>query len=121
MTETTKQVTKEKNPGRVKAGHRLREWNLKNKEDVLKNQKQEPTTETLSEISTSKSSEINTSKSQPKSYGVHMIGVGILSVLAIALLVYFKMSEKTAEASKTSYRTDKKKSVSRYVIILMFF
>ena len=41
MTET-KQVTKEKNPGRVKAGHRLREWNLKNKEDLLKNHKQEP-------------------------------------------------------------------------------
>ena len=109
MTETTKQVTKEKNPGRVKAGHKLREWNLKNKEDLLKNQKQEPTTETLSEISTSKSSEINTSKSQPKSYGVHMIGVGILSVLAIALLVYFKMSEKTAELAKPAIEPIKKK------------
>ena len=113
MTETTKQVTKEKNPGRVAAGHKLKEWNLKNKEDLRKNQKQEPT----SEISTSKSSEINTSKSQPKSYGVHMIGVGILSVLAIALLVYFKMSEKTAELAKPAIEPIKKKGVSRYVII----
>ena len=61
-SEVVKQVTKEKNPGRVQAGHRLKDWNRKNKENLLKNQKQEPTTETLSEISTTKPVEISTTK-----------------------------------------------------------
>ena len=80
----------------MKAGHRLREWNLKNKEDLLKNQKQEQGGLTEEPAL----SEISTTKSQPRSYDVYMIGVGILSVLAIALVVYFKMPEKTAELAE---------------------
>ena len=34
-SEVVKQVTKEKNPGRVQAGHRLKDWNRKNKENLL--------------------------------------------------------------------------------------
>ena len=89
------QVTKEKNTGRVKAGHRLREWNRKNKEDLLKNQKQKPIEGKLSvepsEISTTKHVEVGTNKS----YDVYMYGVGILVILGVGVLVYFKTSKKT--------------------------
>ena len=101
-----KQVTKVKNPGRQKSGYKLVEWNRKNKEDLQKNQKQEPINSQSSvepsEISTIKSpssvepSEISAVKC--RSNDTYMIGVGILSILAIGLLVYFKMP-KTAEAS----------------------
>ena len=92
-TESSQQITKEKNPGRVKAGHRLRAWNLKNKEDLLKNQKQEQGGLTEEPAL----SGISTSKSQPRSYDVYMIGVGILSIISIALFVYVKMPEKTVK------------------------
>ena len=102
-----KQITKVKNPGRQKAGHKLVEWNRKNKDDLQKNQKQEPiksqSSVDPSEISTSKSpssvepSEISAIKC--RSNDTYMIGVGILSILAIGLLVYFKMPSKSAEAS----------------------
>ena len=98
-----KQVTKVKNPGRQKSGYKLVEWNRKNKEDLQKNQKQEP----INSQSSVEPSEISTIKSQSsvepseisavkcRSNDTYMIGVGILSILAIGLLVYFK----TAEAS----------------------
>ena len=102
-----KQVTKVKNPGRQKSGYKLVEWNRKNKEDLQKNPKQEPINSQSSvepsEISTIKSpssvepSEISAVKC--RSNDTYMIGVGILSILAIGLLVYFKMPSKTAEAS----------------------
>ena len=102
-----KQVTKVKNPGRQKSGYKLVEWNRKNKEDLQKNQKQEPINSQSSvepsEISTIKSpssvepSEISAVKC--RSNDTYMIGVGILSILAIGLLVYFKMPSKSAEAS----------------------
>ena len=102
-----KQVTKVKNPGRQKSGYKLVEWNRKNKEDLQKNQKQEPINSQSSvepsEISTIKSpssvepSEISAVKC--RSNDTYMIGVGILSILAIGLLVYFKMPSKTAETS----------------------
>ena len=105
--QTIKQVTKVKNPGRQKSGYKLVEWNRKNKENLQKNQKQEPINSQSSvepsEISTIKSpssvepSEISAVKCQ--SNDTYMIGVGILSILAIGLLVYFKMPSKTAEAS----------------------
>ena len=108
-----KQVTKVKNEGRQKAGHKLVEWNRKNKEDLKKNQKQEPTQDDSSvessEISTVKSSEISTIKSvEPseistikwQSNDTYMIGVGILSIIAIALLVYFKMPSKSESSIK---------------------
>ena len=101
-----KQVTKVKNPCRQKSGYKLVEWNRKNKEDLQKNQ-QEPINSQSSvepsEISTIKSpssvepSEISAVKC--RSNDTYMIGVGILSILAIGLLVYFKMPSKTAEAS----------------------
>ena len=54
-----------------------------------------------------------------------MIGVGILSVLAIALVVYFKMPEKTAElaeppppAIEPIKKKKKKICLSRYVVSL---
>ena len=96
-----KQVTKVKNEGRQKAGHKLVEWNRKNKEDLKKNQKQEPIKSQSSEISTIKSvepSEISTIKWQ--SNDTYMIGVGILSIIAIALLVYFKMPSKSESSIK---------------------
>ena len=102
-----KQVTKVKNPGRQKSGYKLVEWNRKNKEDLQKNQKQEPINSQSSvepsEISTIKSpssvepSEISAVKC--RSNDTYMIGVGILSILAIGLLVYFKMPSKSTEAS----------------------
>ena len=102
-----KQVTKVKNPGRQKSGYKLVEWNRKNKEDLQKNQKQEPINSQSSvepsEISTIKSpssvepSEISAVKC--RSNDTYMIGVGILSIVAIGLLVYFKMPSKSAEAS----------------------
>ena len=98
-----KQVTKVKNPGRQKSGYKLVEWNRKNKEDLQKNQKQEPINSQSSvepsEISTIKSpssvepSEISAVKC--RSNDTYMIGVGILSILAIGLLVYFKMPSKS--------------------------
>ena len=101
--QTIKQVTKVKNPGRQKSGYKLFEWNRKNKEDLQKNQKQEPINSQSSvepsEISTIKSpssvepSEISAVKC--RSNDTYMIGVGILSILAIGLLVYFKMPSKS--------------------------
>ena len=98
-----KQVTKVKNPGRQKSGYKLVEWNRKNKEDLQKNQKQEPINSQSSvepsEISTIKSpssvepSEISAVKC--RSNDTYMIGVGILSIVAIGLLVYFKMPSKS--------------------------
>ena len=100
-----KQVTKVKNPGRQKSGYKLVEWNRKNKEDLQKNQKQEP----IKSQSSVEPSEISTITSQSsvepsetikcQSKDTYMIGVGILSILAIGLLVYFKMPSKSAEAS----------------------
>ena len=102
-----KQVTKVKNPGRQKSGYKLVEWNRKNKEDLQKNQKQEPINSQSSvepsEISTIKSpssvepSEISAVKC--RSNDTYMIGVGILSILVIGLLVYFKMPSKSTDAS----------------------
>ena len=101
--QTIKQVTKVKNPGRQKSGYKLVEWNRKNKENLQKNQKQEPINSQSSvepsEISTIKSpssvepSEISAVKC--RSNDTYMIGVGILSILAIGLLVYFKMPSKS--------------------------
>ena len=100
-----KQVTKVKNPGRQKSGYKLVEWNRKNKDNLQKNQKQEP----INSQSSVEPSEISTIKSQSsvepsetikcQSKDTYMIGVGILSILAIGLLVYFKMPSKSAEAS----------------------
>ena len=101
-TEDIKQVTKVKNEGRQKAGHKLVEWNRKNKEDLKKNLKQEPTQDDSSvessEISTAKSSEISTTKKSNDVY-LYSIEIGILclSLLAIGGLVYFKMPSKSAE------------------------
>ena len=95
-----KQVTKVKNPGRQKSGYKLVEWNRKNKEDLQKNQKQEPINSQSSvdkSPSSIETSEISTIKCQSKD--TYMIGVGSLSILAIGLLVYFKMPSKSAEAS----------------------
>ena len=82
--QTIKQVTKVKNPGRQKSGYKLVEWNRKNKEDLQKNQKQEPINSQSSvepsEISTIKSpssvepSEISAVKC--RSNDTYMIGVG---------------------------------------------
>ena len=121
-----KQVTKVKNEGRQKAGHKLVEWNRKNKEDLKKNQKQEPTQDDSSvessEISTVKSSEISTIKSQSsvepseistikwQSNDTYIIGVGILSIIAIGLLVYFKMP------SKSESSINKKKPIQQKII-----
>ena len=96
-----KQVTKVKNPGRQKSGYKLVEWNRKNKEDLQKNQKQEPINSQSSvepsEISTIKSpSSVEPSETiKCRSNDTYMIGVGILSILAIGLLVYFKMPSKS--------------------------
>ena len=84
-----KQVTKVKNPGRQKSGYELVEWNRKNKEDLQKNQKQEP----INSQSSVEPSEITAVKC--RSNDTYMIGVGILSILAISLLVYFKMPSKS--------------------------
>ena len=101
-----KQVTKVKNPGRQKSGYNLVEWNRKNKEDLQKNQKQEP----IKSQSSVEPSEISTIKSQSsvelsetikcQSKDTYMIGVGILSILAIGLLVYFKMPSKSETSIK---------------------
>ena len=103
-----KQVTKVKNPGRQKSGYKLVEWNRKNKENLQKNQKQEPINSQSSvepsEISTIKSpssvepSEISAVKC--RSNDTYMIGVGILSIVAIGLLVYFKMPSKSEASIK---------------------
>ena len=90
-----------KNPGRQKSGYKLVEWNRKNKEDLQKNQKQEPINSQSivepSEISTIKSpSSVEPSETiKCRSNDTYMIGVGILSILAIGLLVYFKMPSKS--------------------------
>ena len=85
--QTIKQVTKVKNPGRQKSGYKLVEWNRKNKEDLQKNQKQEPIN--------SQSSVEASETIKCRSNDTYMIGVGILSILAIGLLVYFKMPSKS--------------------------
>ena len=116
-----KQVTKVKNPGRQKSGYKLVEWNRKNKEDLQKNQKQEPINSQSSvepsEISTIKSpssvepSEISAVKC--RSNDTYMIGVGILSILAIGLLVYFKMPSKSKTETSIKEKPIKQKIIRK--------
>ena len=116
-----KQVTKVKNPGRKKSGYKLVEWNRKNKDDLQKNQKQEPINSQSSvepsEISTIKSpssvepSEISAVKC--RSNDTYMIGVGILSILAIGLLVYFKMPSKSKTESSIKEKPIKQKIIRK--------
>ena len=116
-----KQVTKVKNPGRQKSGYKLVEWNRKNKDDLQKNQKQEPINSQSSvepsEISTIKSpssvepSEISAVKC--RSNDTYMIGVGILSILAIGLLVYFKMPSKSKTESSIKEKPIKQKIIRK--------
>ena len=105
--EEIKQVTKVKNEGRQKAGHKLVEWNRKNKEDLKKNLKQEPTQDDSSvessEISTAMSSEISTVKSNNND--VYLYGIGLLILSIGGFLIYYnfdKIKPQSIEINKKS-------------------
>ena len=84
-------VVTKKDPKRVEAGKKAYEKHfLKVKEEILKGDASSSSTET----DNSNTPEASSSKS----YDVHMYGVGALVILAIGLLVYFKIPWKSPAA-----------------------
>ena len=52
----------------------------------------------VSTVCTSNTSEAASNSSSSKSYDAHMYGVGVLAILAIGLLVYFKIRLEVASS-----------------------
>ena len=134
MTEeqTIKKVTKEKNPNRVAAGKKSYETHMiKLKEDILTNSSN-TTSNTANDTSNTPSNTPSTNNATPsntptttsntsnvstsKSYVAHMYGVGILTVLAVGLCMFYysidikrvikreKKKDSTATAENTIHR-----------------
>ena len=77
------QVVKTKNEGRVAAGKRLAEWNLKNKEDLLKNKNQVNLSAAVGTNEVSPSTSLSTFSSS----SVYGIGVAVaLAGIAVVFL-----------------------------------
>ena len=98
--EQITQVTQPKHPGRVAQGKRLAELMKKRKEELLKNSKSELKSEQESELKSEQESELK--EQQPtRSYNHHIYGVGALSILAIAICVYFYLPRETKTANES--------------------
>ena len=125
--EQIKKVTKEKNPNRVAAGKKSYETHMiKVKEDILTNSSNttsNTTSNTPSDTSNTPSATRNTSNvSTSKSYVAHMYGVGILTVLAIGLCVFYyssdikrviKREKKKDSTDMTTVTTNKENTIHR--------
>ena len=104
MTEeqTIKKVTKEKNPNKVAAGKKSYETHMiKLKEDILRGSTSNATPSTTNATPSTTNATPNTTKS----YVVHMYGVGILSILAVGLCIFYYSSDKKVEKKKDSTAT----------------
>ena len=84
MTEEV--ITREKHPGCVAQGHRLAALMKKRKEKILRN-KEQPT-------------EQSTVQSNAQSNDTYVYGVGILTVLAIGVCVFFAYNTSQAANKK---------------------
>ena len=70
----SKEVTKPKHPSRVASGKRLVEWNRRNKENLLKNKEQEPTS-----APTSAQEPTSAPTSAPTSYTLYVAAAGLIA------------------------------------------
>ena len=101
MSEEIKKVTKEKNPNRVAAGKKSYETHMiKLKEDILSGSSTSNTPNTPSDTSNASnatsnatSNTSNNATTKSSSYVAHMYGVGILSILAVGLCVFYYYSD----------------------------
>ena len=111
-------VTKIKDPKNVEAGKNLAKWNRQHKQKLLAAANTTVATVVDNSIPTVATSVATDSDStvatdsdstvvKPKSYDVYIYGVGALSILAIALFVYFKMPEKTVKTTEEEPKTKK--------------
>ena len=85
-------VVTKKDPKRVEAGKKAYENHLLKVKDEIR---RGDSTTTASTVCTSNTPEATSHSSSSKSYDVHMYGVGALAILAIGLLVYFKIPWKS--------------------------
>ena len=88
-----------KNPGRVASGKQLVEWNKKKKADLQV--AEEVPNQVPSQVPEQVPSQVP-SQVPTKSYDKYMIGGGILVVLAVGLLVYFKSSSSSSKNEVTA-------------------
>ena len=98
MNEEIQKVTKEKNPNRVAAGKKSYETHMiKLKGDILSGSSTSnatpSTSNTTSSTSNTTPSDTSSTKSSSSSYVAHMYGVGILSILAVGLCVFYYYSD----------------------------
>ena len=96
MNEEIKKVTKEKNPNRVAAGKKSYETHMiKVKEDILTGSTSNTTSNTpsVTPSDTSNATSNTSNVSTSKSYVAHMYSVGILSILAVGLCVFYYSSD----------------------------
>ena len=107
MSEEIKKVKKEKNPNSVAAGKKSYETHMiKLKEDILLSSKTSNTSNTPSDTSNATPSTSNATPStsnatkSSSSYVAHMYGVGILSILAVGLCVFYYYSNDKGEKKK---------------------
>ena len=80
MTESTN-ITKTKDPSRIAAGKKLVEWNKRNKQKILEK------TDALRDAETPLTPQDDSSKESTRDFSI--AGVGIISILAIGVLVYY--------------------------------
>ena len=119
MNEKIKKITKEKNPNKVAAGKKSYETHMiKLKEDILRGSTSNATPSTTPSTSNATPSTTpSTSNATPnatpstsntntsKSYVAHMYSVGILTVLAVGLCVFYYLSDIKGEKKKDSTAT----------------
>ena len=84
-----KAITREKHPGRVAQGHKLAALMKKRKEEILRNKEQ-------SSVQPSVQSTVHSSV-QPGAQSSYVYGVGILTVLAIGVCVFFTYKKKSRQ------------------------
>ena len=112
-------VTKIKDPKNVEAGKNLAKWNRQYKQKLLAAANSTVATvvdnsiptvvdSSNSTVATTVATDSDSTVIKPKSYDVYIYGVGALSILAIALFVYFKMPEKTVKKTEEEPRKKKK-------------
>ena len=110
-------VTKIKDPKNVEAGKNLAKWNRQHKQKLLAAANPTvanvvdnsiPTVANVVDNSIPTVVDNDSTVVKPKSYDVYIYGVGALSILAIALFVYFKMPEKTVKKTEEEPRKKKK-------------
>ena len=86
MTES-KAITKTKNPSRISAGKKLAEWNKMNKQKIL----EKTDTQDVEKTPTPQ----DDSKESIRDFSI--AGVGIISILAIGILIYYYKATSSTE------------------------